>query len=473
MAMDGSFDRQILAKLPLADAVLSLSAWCLEHDSLTESYELHRGRCHTRILAFPDFVRILWDCLSGPWGSARSGLLKASEEGRLDVSLKAFYGKLARVPTEVTLGFFQSCADRLRQVFPTEWEQRPQSLLQYSTILLDGKVIKHVPRRMRALRYDRVNACKLLGARSLVACDRWKGLVYDLVVDLDGEANEVKQASELLDRLKTTLTGLFLMVGDRAFGVFDVCRNILAHGGEFLLRKHGATRFQADPDCPTVSSTDRFGRIIVEQWGSIVRGKKTKSKPQEQIPVRLITIQRDKENLTLITSLKDSQVYPVEDLLDAYLDRWDIEQIFQTVTEVFHLNDLFSTTPQGMLFQLGLCFLMYNVIQAVKQYIAHHQHRDEKSISIEMLFRDVQEELIAATRLLEVEQVSNLITQITRPEILQQRLTELLRKCWCDRWKKANYKPRDPSLPKREKPPKIRQEKSHDSVHRILQRSRE
>jgi hypothetical protein len=471
--MEGSFDRQVLAKVPLAEAVLSLLSWCLNEQVLTDAYDRHRDRCHTRLLSFPDFVRLLWDCLSGPWASARSGLVKAAEQGRLSVSLKAFYGKLARVPTALTLGFFRAAVGRLRQAFPEDWEAGPPSLRPFQTLLFDGKVVKHVPRRLKPLRADQVNACKLLGGRALIACDRWQGLVYDLVVDADGEANEIKRVAELLASLRATLVGLFLVVGDRAFGVFEVCRNILGSGGQFLLRQHGATTFEPDPDRPAVTTTDRFGRRVVQQWGAIVRGKQTKAKPRERIPVRQLTVERDQQALVLITSLTDPAAYPVDDLLDAYLDRWDIEQVFQTVTEVFHLNRLFSTTPGGMLFQLALCLLLYNVIQVVKQYVAHHQQREEKSISTEMLFRDVTEELIAATRLLGADEVVTLVGTFARPADLRRRLDELLADCWCARWQKANYKPRDPSRPKRDQPTKRRQTKAHDSVYRILQRSRQ
>jgi hypothetical protein len=469
--MDGSFDRQVLCRLPLASAVLTLASWVMGVDSLAKTYEQNRGRCYSKILNFPEFVRLLWECLTCPWGSARSGLLKAAEEDRLPVSFKAFYDKLAKTPVEVTLGFFRTCAQTLREAFPAKWEERPESLRSFDVLLLDGKVIKHVPRRKRALRLDVVNACKLLGARALVACDRWKGLVYDLVVDVDGEANEVKRVPELLQSLKKTLGGLFLIVGDRAFGIFEVCRNILNCGGQFVLRKHGTTRFEADPAFPPVTSTDRFGREILQQWGWILRGKPRKTKPCERLPVRLITIRRDKENLVLISSLTDAAAYPVDDLLEAYLDRWDIEGIFQQTTEVFHLNELFSTSPQGMLFQLAFCFLMYNVIQTVKQYIAHHQQREEKSLSTEMIFRDIQEELIAAARLLTRDQIAELIPESATPAALHQRLDSLLSHCWCDRWKKANYRPRDPTKLPAPKPAKLRQPKGHDSVHRILQRS--
>jgi hypothetical protein len=336
---------------------------------------------------------------------------------------------------------------------------------------MDGKVIKNVPRRRKPLRLNMVNACKLLGGRALVLCNRWTNLVWDLELELDGEANEMKLAPKLIQRVHQSVKGLFLIVGDRAFGVFEVCRSILAEGGHFLLRKHGATKFEADTARSKVIGTDRFGREVIQEWGWILRGKSTKTKPCERLPVRRITVRRDKEELVLLCSLEDAEVYPVDDLLDAYLDRWDIEKAFQKITEVFHLNDLFSTSPEGPLFQLACCFVMYNVIQVVKLYVAHHQQREEKSISTEMLFRDVQEELIAAARLLTPEKIEKLIPEDTSVDAVQERLDKLLKTSWYDRWKKANFRPRNPAKPTQPKPAKIRQTKPHDSVYRILKRS--
>lgn len=469
--MDGEFDRQILLKLPLAEAVLGLARWIFGVKLLEETYEENRGAAYTRVLTFPKFVQILWDCLSGPWGSARSGLLKAEAEERLPVSQRAYYDKLARTPVEVTLGMFRSCVQRLQRVLSEDWENRPSSLREFGVLLMDGKVIKNVPRRRKPLRLNMVNACKLLGGRALVLCNRWTNLVCDLELDLDGEANEVKLAPKLIQRVHQSVKGLFLIVGDRAFGIFEICRNILAEQGHFLLRKHGSTKFEADPARPKVIGTDRFGREVIQEWGWILRGKSTKTKPCERLPVRLITVRRDKEDLVLLCSLEDADVYPVDDLLDAYLDRWDIEKAFQKVTEVFHLNDLFSTSAEGTLFQLACCFVMYNVIQVVKLCVAHHQQKEEKSISTEMLFRDVQEELIAAARLLTPKKIEQLIPEQTSADEVRKRLNTLLKDCWYDRWKKANHRTRNPAKPIPPKPVKIRQTKPHDSVYRILKRT--
>jgi hypothetical protein len=472
--MDGGFDRQVLARLPLAEAVLTLAKEVIGVDGLLDqSYHEHRGRCHTRVLAFPQFVRILFDCVSRPCKSARAGLLKALDEGRLPVSPKAFYDKLKRTPVAVSLAFFRDAMQRLQAVAPEHRPGCPASLQRFKTLLIDGKVVKHVCRRLTQLRLCKATACKLLGPRTLVVADRWSGLLLDLVVDLDGEANEVKYVGPLLQRVTASVPAPFLLVGDRAFGIFAVCQQIVAATGDFLLRQHGGSVFVADPQQPAVTSRDRFGRTVTQRWGWLVRGQETKRTPRPQIPVRQLTVQRSTTTLVLITSLLDAAAYPVDDVLDSYLARWDIESMFQKVTEVFQLRHLFSTTPQGMLFQLVLAFLMHNIVQVVKQVIVQEEGREEARVSTAMLFRDIQEELIGVTRLLTPEAVVDLIGEYPSPAAVRHRLRQLLKGCWCNRWEKANYRPRDPSRLLNPKPPKLRQQKSHDSVQRILLRDQQ
>ena len=306
--------------------------------------------------------------------------------------------------------------------------------------------------------------------------------------DLDGEANEVKHAAALLQRIPASLPAAptvatanasaavaapWLIVADRAFGIFQVCQNIVELGGHFMLRKHGMTQFVSDPERPARHSTDRFGRPVVEEWGWVVRGKETKTDMRAGVAVRQITVQRDAASFVALTSLLDAERYPADDLLDGYLARWNIENVFQQVTEVFHLRNLISSAPRGMLFQLVLTFLMYNVVQALKQTVAQEQQRDVQEISTATLFRDIQEELVSLKR---VTGTSAVIDQIERiaafPTATQvrERLRQLLTGCWCNRWQKANYRRRDPSKQVAAKPAKLRQRKSHDSVQRVLQR---
>ena len=465
--MDGSFDGQVLAKLPLAEAVLIVMRSVFDRADLSALYESNRGRCYTKDLPFSVFVELFCECLTGPWDSVRSGLVKADEQGRLPVSLPAFYEKLAGMPIAVTRALFRDCSVKLRELLPIDHADAPACLRDRTVLTVDGKVIKHVHRRRPALRLDRENAAKLLGGRALVVRDRWSGVAFDLEIDPDGEANEIKYIPDLMRSIGAELKH-YLIVGDRAFGVFAVCHNIRENHGDFLIRQHGMTKFVADRNVAR-RSTDRFGRTVVERWGWITRGKDTRRQPAPRIAVRQITVKRDKEQLVLMTSLLDVEAYPVDALLDAYLDRWNIEQMFQVVTEVFGLKQLASTSPQGTLMQFVMCLLMFNVIQLVKMIVARSQRLPEQAISSETLFHDIAEELIAAARLLSADRIAALIPPRDVPAV-QRRLHDLLQGRWQARWQKCNYRPRNPAGPVKSKPDRRKQTKPHDSVHRILQR---
>ena len=42
------------------------------------------------------------------------------------------------------------------------------------------------------------------------------------------------------------------------------------------------------------------------------------------------------------------------------MQRWQIETVFQQITEVFELRHLIGSTPQATVFQASLCLVMYN-----------------------------------------------------------------------------------------------------------------
>ena len=44
--------------------------------------------------------------------------------------------------------------------------------------------------------------------------------------------------------------------------------------------------------------------------------------------------------------------------------------MFQQVTEVFGLEHLIGTRPEGVIFQFAMCLLLYNLIQVVRGAIA-------------------------------------------------------------------------------------------------------
>src|SRR5438045_2379917 len=92
---------QILNRMPLAEAVLTLWSWAAEHEYLGEIFQRHRGRCYPKILSFGLIVYLIRDALLEHAGSGNKSFTKSRERGELKTSHCAVYGKFARIPIPV------------------------------------------------------------------------------------------------------------------------------------------------------------------------------------------------------------------------------------------------------------------------------------------------------------------------------------------------------------------------------------
>lgn len=138
-----------------------------------------------------------------------------------------------------------------------------------------------------------------------------------------------------------------------------------------------------------------------------------------------------------MTDLDDPATYPAVDLLEIYLQRWGIERMFQQVSEVFHLGRLIGTTPRATIFQSALCFLLFNMIQVIRAYVAAERVMPADSVSNENLFCDVRRQLIAWTELLQPPQTVELMSTASTAAQLRRRLQKLLQFQWSERWIKS------------------------------------
>ncbi len=204
---------------------------------------------------------------------------------------------------------------------------------------------------------------------------------------------------------------------------------------------------------------------MVEHWGWLG----AESHPQRR-SVRRITLQRPgEEDILLVTDLRDAAAYPAADLLDCYLIRWGIERVFQQITQVFTLEQWIGTSPQATIFQASLCFLLYNLIQVVKGYLAQGAVPSKKlsEVSGQLLFESVREELSALTLLTEPREAVQAITVVSSPA----EMVALLRSCLDGQWRAAWEK----AAPSKSRPrkTKVRKSGAHTSVHRLLEKHKQ
>jgi hypothetical protein len=473
--MDG-YAIETLARLPLAQAVFEMFSYVLEERGLSELFEQHRGRCYERELTFAAVVYLLRDALLTHAGSGLASFDAAEEAGALPVAVKNVYEKLGRLPLGLSMALLRHATERLSGLMPL-LPGRPDplaaSLSAFEVVAFDGKKIKRASKRLKALRGL---PGRMLGGKLLAAMHVRQGLALAIEADPDGERNDVPLVPGLVRQVRGMLAEgggaggggrPILWMGDRQFGSnLDLPALLSEEGDQFLLRCTTTLRFHPDEARAAQEGVDERGRRWVQRWGWV-----GSAKDKRRRYVRQIVLYRPGESggdVILVTGLLDERAYPAADLLGAYLLRWEIECMFQQVTEVFDLRKLIGSTPQAMVFQSAFCFVLYNLIQVIRSYVAAGAGREAQEVSAEKLFDGTRRQLSAWAELGEPAHATQYVPPAPTPAVLDQRLRGLLAdgRVWRRRWLKS--KPKKPQPP-RAKARVAKGQGGHTSVWRVLQ----
>src|SRR4051812_17767289 len=455
------FALEVLTRLPLAESFYTLWAYVATDKVLDALFQEHRGRCYEDQLTFAELVGVLADAVTRYHGSGRRAITLALQRQALSCQNRAVYGKLARLPLPLAEAFLSGLTARLRPLFPPGLyrTELPNSLAGLAVVILDGKKIKKAAKRLLATRGQ---PGKLYGGKVLAAYQPADGLAVALAADPDGEANDVRLVPRVLPLARAAVPGPRLWVADRQFCDLDQPGRFTADGDHYLLRFASKTSFHPDPQRPAHTGPDPDGRPVTQEWGwmgAVSQGARRRY-------VRRITLQRPgQEAVAVVTDLLDAAAYPAADLLAVYLGRWQIENVFQQVTEVFALRHLIGSAPRATVFQAALCLVIYNVLQLLRGYIA--QGRPEPTpvadLSAEQIFEDLRKDLVGLHEVLAVEEwLHGIVVPLTAAQA-RERLRELLGGLWSARWQKArNQKPRPHK-------PKPKRSGAHTSVHKVLE----
>jgi hypothetical protein len=402
-------------------------------------------------------THLVADALLQYRGSGRRSFEKNIEQGDLEASVTAAFGKLGRLPLAVSQEFFESGTAALRELFPKyAARELPASLREFQPVTLDGKTIKHVAKRLKPLRGS---AGGLLGGKAVVALEWTTGLAVGLETHPDGDASEKRLVGALVSRLREVVRGPRLFIADRGFCDLVQTRHFTSVPGDhFLVRHHRGLTFTLDPARNEKCGKDQRGWTVVETWGWL--GSVSHKDRRYVRRIQLIRPGED-EDLILLTDLLKADKYRAKDLLVMYQERWGIERLFHKVTEVFGLERLIGGTPQACIFQFAFCLLLYNLLQILTGYIARAQQADGEEISKEKLFDDVQRELIAWNVVFTPEQTMGYFRDRPPAAAVRQRLGKILTNAWSETWWKA---PRQ----NRSETPQRTKTRSHGSVYRIL-----
>jgi hypothetical protein len=189
-AMEAEFAHEVLSRLPLAEAVLSLWRWVADPLFLLSVFARHRGQGYEKEISFGVLVQLIADALLEHEGSGKKSFERGREQGLLTASVQAVYQKLGRIPLGLSEAWLAESTARLRPLYP-EAARLPvaPALRDLEVIIVDGKAIKRVAKRLKPLRGRKGG---VLGGKALVALELRSGVVVAMATHADGETNEAK-----------------------------------------------------------------------------------------------------------------------------------------------------------------------------------------------------------------------------------------------------------------------------------------
>jgi hypothetical protein len=453
----------VIPRVPRANAFLTAWSYLLQPDFLDDLYARLRARTYEDTLTFPRFVELIRVALVLHTGSGLASFEAAKRRGALPVCEGAVYSKLRHIPKGLSLGFLEEITAKLRGLLPkgTRAEVLPASLDGMTVVILDGKKIKNVAKRLLPLRNK---PGKILGGKILVAYVPAEGLAVSMAADPDGEANDIRLMPEAILRARAAIRGPRLYVLDRQFCDLNQPVRLTEQGDHYLIRRNLKMLFEPDPKRPAAERRDAAGRLVIERWGWIGAPRQGE---RRQYVRQIHLVRPGAEDVYLITDLRDDQRYSADDLLSVYLERWGIERVFQKIVEVFGLRQLIGCSPEATIFQAAFCLVIYNLLEVMRAMVAAGR-RDMavEDVSLEKLFEDVHKELTTLVVLFPAEELAGWYTASWTESEAVERLAQLLGGAWRERYRKAiNKKPR-PSTKK------AKQSGAHTSVHKVLQAER-
>lgn len=451
---------EVLRRLPLAEAFYTVWGHVAADAVLDDLFDRHRGRCYEDQLTFAELVRVLADALTRYHGRGRGAIRDAVERNQISCQARAVYGKLGRLPLPLAEAFLTTLTQRLRPLLSASGRPTapPASLDGLSVVVVDGKKVKRVAKRLLPTRNQ---PGKLYGGKLLVAYLPAEGVAVALAADVDGEANDIRSVPHLLPTVREAVAGRRLWVADRQFCDLVQPRRFAEGEDHYVIRYSHNTSFHPDPARASVEDTDAEGRAVRQEWGWLG----AEAQGERRLYVRRVTLTRPgAEDVAIVTDLLDAARYPAADLLAVYLTRWQIENVFQQITEVFHLQRLIGCRPPATVFQASLCLVLFNVLQVVRGHItAGRPEPTLEAVSGEQVFADLTKELIGLHEVLTVEEVVGGVPVPDGDEAVRMRLHGLLSGLWSPKWVKVRNRTKRP-----EKPPP-RKSGGHTSVHKLLQ----
>jgi IS4 transposase len=372
MVLATIFD-QFVADSPLTVMARALLENALQPGPIDEMFERTAKVQYTDKLLFSTVVDMMAMVVCGFYDSPRAVYLAHREQ--FPVALTNVYEKLNGIELPVMQQLVRDNAAQLTKVVQAMSGGLPALLPGFPVKFLDGNALAGTDHRIEPLR---AIASAPLPGKTLSVFDPQLGLVTDVFPCEDGHAQERALLGPVLDRVQAGE----LWIADRNFCTVGwLCGVVLRRKAHVLVREHKGLPWTAVDDLRCIGRVETG--TVWEQNVTVESAEGTALKLR-RIVIQLDQPTRDGETeLALLCDLTEQQA-DASTLARLYLQRWQIETVFQVLTETLQCEHPRLGYPKAALFGFCVALLAYNTLSVIKAALrtVHGTDKIEKEVSL-------------------------------------------------------------------------------------------
>lgn len=369
------FER-FVEQTPLTVMVRAIMERIFATEQLEQLFEDTAERQYTRELLFSSVVGIMSLVVCGIYPSV--GAAYKAFEKVVGVSKVSLYAKINGLEPKLSQALVRYSGEQLSSL-GAEFTQASKIVLPgYEVRIIDGNHIGGTEHRLKVLRAEASGA---LPAQAIAVLDPQREIVVDVFPEEDAYAQE----RSLLPSVLATVTAGQVWIADRNFCTKDFLTGISNRGASFVIREHLGLKWTAI--APRVVVGQNESGTIEEQQVRLDSG----------IGIRRVTIQLQQPTrhgdlqVSVLTNLPATEVTALV-VANLYLERWQIERMFQVITDTFNCELQTLGYPKAALFVFCIALMAFNILSTVKAALkdVHGAGKIESGLSDYYVVEEVQ-----------------------------------------------------------------------------------
>ena len=273
-------------------------------------------------------------------------------------------------------------ASNLKSVIAELKVNQTQLLAGYEVKIADGNHLSGTEHRLKVLRD---NLAKALPGKSIAVLDPQLMLVTDIFLNQDGHAQERTMLPSMIE----TVVPQQVWIADRNFCTRQFLLGIAQKASYFIIRQHKSLPFEEISSLKKIGASET-GEVFEQQVQITNPDGLTLGLRRVVIELHQPTRHGDRE-VALLTHLPHS-VADAETITKLYLRRWNIEGMFQVITDTFNCELNTLGYPKAALFVFCVAIVAFNILSTVKAALKsiHGVGKVEVGLSDYYLVEEVQ-----------------------------------------------------------------------------------